>query len=73
MQSNFIEVCGHKLEYQLIPAHQFNRPTLVFLHGYTQNVGNWLLFSSRLARAGTGPIYAVNCSRPLGHPFYAVE
>ena len=29
MHSGFVTAGGHNLEYQLIPAHQINRPTLV--------------------------------------------
>ncbi len=51
MQSSFIEVCGHKLEYQLIPAHQLNRPTLVFLHEGLGSVSLWRDFPARVAAA----------------------
>jgi pimeloyl-ACP methyl ester carboxylesterase len=32
MHSGFVTAGGRRLEYQLIPAHQINRPTLVLLH-----------------------------------------
>ncbi len=51
LQSSFIEVCGHKLEYQLIPAHQLNRPTLVFLHEGLGSVSMWRDFPARVAAA----------------------
>ena len=53
MNSNFIEVCGHKLEYQLIAAHQLNRPTLVFLHEGLGSLAMWRDFPARVA-ATTG-------------------
>lgn len=30
------------------------------VHGYTQNWGNFVMMASRLARQGTGPVYALN-------------
>ncbi|MEW5852983.1 MAG: alpha/beta hydrolase [Myxococcota bacterium] len=30
------------------------------VHGYTQNLGNWVVMSSRLARGGTGAVYGIN-------------
>lgn len=51
MQTGFVEACGHQLEYQLIPAHQLNRPTLVFLHEGLGSVAMWRDFPARVAAA----------------------
>lgn len=51
MQTGFVEACGRKLEYQLIPAHQLNRPTLVFLHEGLGSVAMWRDFPARVAAA----------------------
>jgi pimeloyl-ACP methyl ester carboxylesterase len=51
MQSGLLKVCGHSLEYQLIPAHQINRPTLVLLHEGLGSVAMWRDFPARLAAA----------------------
>ena len=51
MQSGFVKAGGHSLEYQLIPAHQINRPTLVLLHEGLGSVAMWRDFPSRLASA----------------------
>lgn len=48
-----IRVDGRDLEYQLIPAHQVNRPTLVFLHEGLGCVALWRDFPARVA-AETG-------------------
>ena len=53
MESGFVRVCGRNLEYQLIPAHQINRPTLVLLHEGLGSVAMWRDFPARLA-AETG-------------------
>ncbi len=51
MQTGFIQAAGHKLEYQLIPAHQLNRPTLVFLHEGLGSVAMWRDFPAKVAAA----------------------
>jgi pimeloyl-ACP methyl ester carboxylesterase len=51
MQSGFVQVCRHNLEYRLIPAHQINRPTLVLLHEGLGSVAMWRDFPERLAAA----------------------
>jgi pimeloyl-ACP methyl ester carboxylesterase len=51
MKSGFVTAGGHRLEYQLIPAHQINRPTLVLLHEGLGSVAMWRDFPSRLAHA----------------------
>lgn len=51
MHSGFVTACGRNLEYQLIPAHQINRPTLVLLHEGLGSVAMWRDFPSRLAAA----------------------
>lgn len=49
MHSGFVTVGGRQLEYQLIPAHQINRPTLVLLHEGLGSVAMWRDFPARLA------------------------
>jgi pimeloyl-ACP methyl ester carboxylesterase len=51
MHSGFVTAGGHSLEYQLIPAHQINRPTLVLLHEGLGSVAMWRDFPARLASA----------------------
>ncbi|MDP1732793.1 MAG: alpha/beta hydrolase [Sulfuritalea sp.] len=51
MHNGFVMACGRTLEYQLIPAHQINRPTLVLLHEGLGSVAMWRDFPSRLAAA----------------------
>lgn len=51
MQTGFIQAAGHTLEYQLIPAHQIERPTLVFLHEGLGSVAMWRDFPARVAAA----------------------
>ena len=51
MHSGFVSVGGRDLEYQLIPAHQINRPTLVLLHEGLGSVAMWRDFPARLAAA----------------------
>lgn len=51
MQTGFIQACGHQLEYRLIPAHQLNRPTLVFLHEGLGSLAMWRDFPARVAAA----------------------
>jgi pimeloyl-ACP methyl ester carboxylesterase len=60
----FVEVCGHRLEVIDIPAHQLNRPPLIFLHEGLGSVSMWRDFPLRVASA-TG-CRAVVYSRP-GH------
>ena len=47
----FVEVCGHRLEYVEIPAHQVHRPPLVFLHEGLGSVAMWRDFPARVATA----------------------
>ncbi|MDP1610537.1 MAG: alpha/beta hydrolase [Sulfuritalea sp.] len=51
MKFGFVTASGHKLEYQLLPAHQINRPTLVLLHEGLGSVAMWRDFPARLATA----------------------
>ena len=51
MKLGFVTAGGHSLEYQLIPAHQINRPTLVLLHEGLGSVAMWRDFPARLAHA----------------------
>ena len=47
----FVEACGHRLEYIDIPAHQLHRPALVFLHEGLGSVALWRDFPVNVARA----------------------
>lgn len=47
----FVDVCGHRLEYVDIPAHQVRRPPLVFLHEGLGSVAMWRDFPARVAHA----------------------
>ena len=47
----FVDVCGHRLEYVDIPAHQLRRPTLVFLHEGLGSVSMWRDFPANVAAA----------------------
>lgn len=47
---SFVEVLGRSLECQLIPAHQIDRPTLVFLHEGLGSVAMWRDFPARVAQ-----------------------
>ena len=51
MQTGFIEAAGRNLEYRLIPAHQLNRPTLVFLHEGLGSLAMWRDFPAKVAAA----------------------
>ncbi len=51
MQHGFIQSAGHNLEYRLIPPHQLNRPTLVFLHEGLGSVAMWRDFPAKVAAA----------------------
>ncbi len=51
MQTGFIQAAGHNLEYRLIPAHQVNRPTLVFLHEGLGSLAMWRDFPAKVATA----------------------
>ncbi len=51
MHSGFVRVCARNIEYQLIPAHQINRPTLLLLHEGLGSVSMWRDFPARLAAA----------------------
>lgn len=51
MRGGFVRVRERNLEYQLIPAHQINRPTLVLLHEGLGSVAMWRDFPARLAAA----------------------
>ncbi|MBI3523890.1 MAG: alpha/beta hydrolase [Betaproteobacteria bacterium] len=47
----FVQAAGHRLEYQIHPAQQANRPTLVFLHEGLGSVAMWRDFPARVAQA----------------------
>ena len=47
----FVELCGHRLEYVDIPAHQVHRPPLVFLHEGLGSVAMWRDFPAKVAAA----------------------
>ncbi|MGE5087633.1 MAG: alpha/beta fold hydrolase [Candidatus Levyibacteriota bacterium] len=47
----FVDACGHRLEYVDIPAHQVQRPPLVFLHEGLGSVAMWRDFPARVAAA----------------------
>lgn len=49
--TQFVTIRGRTLEYELIPAHQLNRPTLVFLHEGLGSVVMWRDFPARVAQA----------------------
>lgn len=49
--SRFVSAGGHRLECQLFPAHQANRPPLVFLHEGLGSVAMWRDFPARVAHA----------------------
>ena len=51
MQQGFVEAAGHRLEYRLIPAHQLDRPTLVFLHEGLGSLAMWRDFPAKVAAA----------------------
>jgi len=51
VHNGFVRVLDRNLEYQLIPAHQINRPTLVLLHEGLGSVAMWRDFPARLAAA----------------------
>lgn len=51
MKSGMVCVGNRNLEYQLIPAHQINRPTLVLLHEGLGSVAMWRDFPAKLAAA----------------------
>lgn len=51
MQTRYIRANGRNLEYQLILPHQFERPTLVFLHEGLGSVAMWGGFPGRVAAA----------------------
>ena len=46
----FVQAAGHLLEYQIHPAQQANRPTLVFLHEGLGSVAMWRDFPARVAQ-----------------------
>ena len=50
-QSIFVNAGGHRLECVLHPAHQLNRPTLVFLHEGLGSVAMWRDFPARVTQA----------------------
>jgi pimeloyl-ACP methyl ester carboxylesterase len=60
----FAEVCGHRLEYVDIPAHQVHRPPLIFMHEGLGSVTMWRDFPAAMA-AATG-CRTIVYSRP-GH------
>lgn len=49
--SRFVHVGDHRLEYAEFPAHQVNRPPLVFLHEGLGSVAMWRDFPARVAQA----------------------
>jgi pimeloyl-ACP methyl ester carboxylesterase len=51
MHSGMVRAGGRNLEYQLIPAHQINRPALVLLHEGLGSVSMWRDFPALLAAA----------------------
>jgi pimeloyl-ACP methyl ester carboxylesterase len=51
MHSGFVRAGGHSLEYQLIPAHQINRPALVLFHEGLGSVSMWRDFPALVAAA----------------------
>ena len=50
-QTIYVRAAGHRLECQIHPAHQLNRPTLVFLHEGLGSVALWRDFPARVAQA----------------------
>ena len=48
--SSFANVCGHRIEYQLIPEKSAG-PALVFLHEGLGSIGQWRDFPARVAAA----------------------
>jgi pimeloyl-ACP methyl ester carboxylesterase len=50
-QSCFVRAGGHQLECLVYPAHQVNRPPLVFLHEGLGSVAMWRDFPARVALA----------------------
>lgn len=46
-----LKAAGRQIEYRLIPAHQLNRPTLVFLHEGLGSVSMWRDFPDNVAAA----------------------
>ena len=51
MHAMVVRAAGHDLECVLYPAHQLNRPTLVFLHEGLGSVAMWRDFPARVAQA----------------------
>lgn len=49
--ARFVEVCGRRLEYIDIAAHQMHRPPLLFLHEGLGSVAMWRDFPARIAAA----------------------
>lgn len=66
MSEGFLEAGSHRLEYLLYPAHQVDRPTLVFLHEGLGSVSLWRDFPARIARA-TGCRTLVYSRHGYGH------
>lgn len=57
MQSSFVTVQGHRLEYRRIATTRPNTPTLVFLHEGLGSVSLWRDFPARVAQAtGCGAV-----------------
>ena len=50
-KTSFAVVAGHRLECVEYPAHQLNRPPLVFLHEGLGSISMWRDFPARVARA----------------------
>ena len=47
--SRFVEIAGYRIEYVEHPAHQVNRPPLVFLHEGLGSVAMWRDFPQKVA------------------------
>ena len=69
----FINVCGHRLEYERIAAGGQGRPTLVLLHEGLGSIAMWRDFPQRLAHATVSHVivysrYGYGDSDPLRQP-----
>ena len=47
--SRFVEIAGYRVEYAEHPAHQVNRPPLVFMHEGLGSVAMWRDFPHQVA------------------------
>ena len=71
---HFVDAAGHRLEYVDLPAHQVQRPPLVFLHEGLGSVSTWRDFPAKVAAAtGCRTIvysrYGFGRSSPRGAPY----